>query len=307
MSKLVLANSNAYNASAFSAELTGYAAGYKVPDVTEALDFIAPPVPVPSRRFEFAKFGEGDLIIDLDDERAVFGGFKTVKSSGTIENAKLVHRGLTLLIDEDEMTAGYEQRAVERLKKRLLRNELFRAITMLGTASTNTAKKWMASGNGKSTPDGDLIDLVKSVADDCGIHANRVLMGETAWAYRYAAMIASTAPGEGSSAKLTPEQIAQFLGIDEMRISKERYEYTDTADGTKKKGNIVGAAKVFAFNGSKGVDIDDPSTFKRFVGDGGFKVYDEQKGVMRAITVHHYSLLAQTGVGAVRNLTISNS
>lgn len=43
MSKIILANSAAYNSSAFSQELTGYAAGYKAPDVTEALDFIAPP------------------------------------------------------------------------------------------------------------------------------------------------------------------------------------------------------------------------------------------------------------------------
>lgn len=305
--KLILANSDSYNASAFSAELTGYAAGYKVPNVSDALDFIAPPVPVPSRRFEYAKFGNGDLLVDADDERAVFGGFKTIKSDGTIENAKLVHRGLTLELDEDEMSSGYEQRAVERLKKRLLRNELARAVSMLATAATNASKKWMASGTGKTTPDADLIDLVKSVADACGIHANRILCGESAWAYRFAAMVASSAPGEGASAKLTPEQLAQFLGIDELRVSKERYEYTDSSDGSKKKGNILSSAKVFAFNGSKGVDIDDPSTFKRFHLGGGFKTFIEDKGYMKSITVAHYSLLAQTGVGACKGISVSNS
>lgn len=120
-------------------------------------------------------------------------------------------------------------------------------------------------------------------------------------------MVASSAPGEGASAKLTPEQLAQFLGIDEFRVSKERYEYTDTSDGSKKKGNILSSAKVFAFNGSKGVDIDDPSTFKRFHLGDGFKTFIEDKGYMKSITVAHYSLLAQTGVGAVRSLTISNS
>lgn len=266
MSKIILANSDAYNSSAFSQELTGYAAGYKAPDVTEALDFIAPPVPVPSKRFEFTQFGEGDLVVDTDDERAV-----------------------------------------ERLKRRLLRNELVRAAQMLAKAATNSAKKWMASGTGKSTPDGDLMDLVRSVADAGGMHANRILCGEQAWAYRYSAMVASEAPGEGASAKLTPEQVAQFLGVEELRVSKERYETTDSSDGSKKKANAVSANTVFAFNASKGVDVDDPSTFKRFHLGDGFKVFVEDKGYMRAITVSHYSLLAQTGVGACKSITVSNA
>ena len=112
MSKIILANSAAYNSSAFSQELTGYAAGYKVPELTEALDFIAPPVPVPSKRFEFAQFGKGDYVIDNDDERSVYGSFKVVRSSGEIVQSKLVHRGLTIVLDSDEISANYEQRAV---------------------------------------------------------------------------------------------------------------------------------------------------------------------------------------------------
>lgn len=305
--KLTFANSASYNSSAFSAELSGYAAGYKVPELSEPLDFIAPPVPVPSKRFEYAKFGEGDLVVDTDDERAPFGGFKVVRSSGEIVSAKLVRRGLTLVIDSDELSADYEQRAVERIKRRLIRNELVRAAAMLVAAATNSNKKWMASGAGKSTPDADMMDLVKAVGDACGIPANRILCGEQAWAYRFAAMVASSAPGEGASAKLTPEQLAQFLGIDELRVSKERYEYISTSDGSKAKGNITSAAKVFAFNGRAGVDVDDPSTFKRFHLGDGFQTFVEDKGYEKHITVSHYSLLAQTGVGAVRSIAISNS
>lgn len=305
--KIILANSNAYNSSAFSAELTQYVAGYKVPDVSDKLDFIAPAVEVPSKRFEYAKFGEGDLVVDTDDERAPFGGFKTIRSSGEIVSAKLVRRGLTLVLDSDEISSGYEQRAVERIKRRLLRNELVRAASMLAAASENSAKKWTASGSGKSTPDGDLMGLVKSVADACGIHANRILCGEQAWAYRFAAMVASSAPGEGASAKNTPEEVAQFLGIDALVVSKERYETVDTSDGKGKKESVLAANKVFAFNASNGVDVDDCSTFKRFHLGDGFQTFVEDKGYEKAVTVSHYSLLAQTGVGACRCLTISNS
>lgn len=300
--KIITANSDAFNASSFSQELTGYIAGYKVPNVEEALDFIAPKVPVPSRRFEYAKFGKGSLLVDADDERAAFGTFKTITQSGELVQAKLVHRGLTLVLDDDELTSNYEQNAVEKLKRRLLRNELCRAAAMLSSAASNTAKKWMATGTGKTTPDADLQTLVSSVADDCGISANRILFGETAWAYRYAALVASSAPGEGASARMNPSELAMFLGIDELRISKERIENPD-----KTKKPVLASDKVFVFNAQKGVDVDDPSTFKRFVGEGGFKVFVEEKAAGKLITVHHYSLLAQTGVGSCKCITVSNS
>ena len=301
----IFANSEAGNAGDFSQELSDYAAGYRVPNVEDALEFIAPSVAVPSKRFEYAKFGDGAMAVDTDDARAVFGTFKTVQDSGDIVNAKLVSRGYTLVLDEDEFSANYRERAVESLKRRLLRNELYRAASLLAKVATSTAKKWLATGEGKSTPDGDLQNLVASVADASGVHANRILFGESAWAYRYAAMIASTAVGEGASARLTPEQLAQLLGIDEIKVSKDRY-VTQEADGKKFK-NILGANQVFAFNGMKGASIDDISTFKRFYLGEGFKVFVEQKAGCEHITVSHKTLLAQTGAGAVKALTVSNS
>ena len=301
----IFANSEAGNSADFSQELSDYAAGYRVPNVEEALEFIAPSVAVPSKRFEYAKFGDGAMVVDTDDARATFGTFKTVQDSGDIVNAKLVSRGYTLVLDEDEFSANYRERAVENLKRRLLRNELYRAAALLAKVATSTAKKWLATGEGKSTPDGDLQNLVASVADASGVHANRILFGESAWAYRYAAMIASTAVGEGASARLTPEQLAQLLAIDEIKVSKDRY-VTQEADGKKFK-NILGANQVFAFNGMKGASIDDISTFKRFYLGEGFKVFVEQKAGCEHITVSHKTLLAQTGAGAVKALTVSNS
>ena len=98
----IFANSEAGNSADFSQELTDYAAGYKVPNVEDALEFIAPSVAVQSKRFEYAKFGDGAMYVDVDDERAPFGTFKTVQDSGEIVSAKLVSRGYTVVIDEDE-------------------------------------------------------------------------------------------------------------------------------------------------------------------------------------------------------------
>ena len=92
-----------------------------------------------------------------------------------------------------------------------------------------------------------------------------------------------------------------------MRISKDRYEYTDSSDGAKKKGNIVSPNVVFAFNGQAGVDVDDPSTFKRFYLGEGYSTFIEDKGYTKNITVAHYSMLAQTGVGACKSITVSNA
>ncbi|MBO6102105.1 MAG: hypothetical protein J6P03_02490, partial [Opitutales bacterium] len=102
----------------------------------------------------------------------------------------------------------------------------------------------------RSSFDTEGVEMEKNgwlVADSCGISANRILCGETAWSYRYQAMVASSAPGEGAAAKMSPADVAMFLGIDELRIAKERLENPD-----KSKSTILPANKVFAFNARKG-------------------------------------------------------
>ena len=244
--------------------------------------------------------------MEIDDVRASGADFKKVVMEGEVLDAHLLNKGLSLFIDKDDNFDGAENQAVEFLKRRLIRNELLRAFSVLAAASGNaTAKKWMASGNGKSSPDGDVAALVSSVGDACGLDANRVVYGSQAWLYRLSALLGSSAPAEGAAARMSPDEIAKFLGIEGAMIAKARGEIYE--NGAKKKATIGNAAYVFAFNGESGLSKNDASTIKRFHSGEDMNVYREEKNNGILITVEHYSRIVQTGVGACAALSISNS
>ena len=177
--KITLANSDAYNAANLSEPLSAYCAGLPIDDgAAELLAFIAPEVKT-AKRFEYTKFGDGIMLVDEDDERAVRGEFKEIDISGDVVNAKLVNHGLTLAIDDDEFFADYEQEAVRILKNRLVANELSRAVAMAKAAAGTLESKTWKSGGG-TNPDLDIRKLITSVGDKGGINANRVLIGDAA-------------------------------------------------------------------------------------------------------------------------------
>ena len=303
---MVLANENDFNVEQLSTPLTAFAAGYKDPEGIDALlEIICPQVPT-AMRFQFQKFGEGQFAAEDDDIRASGADFKNVTYGGDTVDSSLFNKGLSVTVDEKDYYEGWETRTVAAIKRRLWRNELNRFSKLLIVAAgTLTAKKWMASGTGRSNPDADLSELVDSVGDASGLDANIVLIGSTAWRYRYASLVGSTAVGEGGTAKTTPSELADWLGVNKVLISKLRAEIT-TAEG-KKKVKILDTLKVFAYNAVSGLSKDDPSTFKRFTLGDGMKVYTEEKPARTKITVSHYSRLMQTGVGACRGLSITNS
>lgn len=304
--KIYLANSESFDVANLSEPLTAYAAGYKVQAVEDLLNAITPEVRVPGKRFEFRVFGKGQFVSEIDDARANGGDFKRIELKGEEVSAKLFNRGLSAFIDKDDYFDTAEQQTVEMLKGRLMLNELNRAFGLLGKAAgAGTAKKWIASGAGRSSPDADIAMLAKSVGDDCGLNANTVVIGQQAWLMRFAALLASEAPGEGVGARMKPEELGALLGLDTFKVATARKE-TFSASGSK-KDTLGDASAVYAFNAQQGITKNDPSSFKRFVLGGGMKVYVELKATGRLVTVEHYSLMTQTGVGAAKALTISDT
>ncbi len=97
----------AYIESLYSKGLTDYAAEYASKGIFEELNFIAPPVPIASRKFEYKKMGIGDFWADeADDERARNGDFTRVSPKGEIVLASAINRGLEIVIDKSEITVG---------------------------------------------------------------------------------------------------------------------------------------------------------------------------------------------------------
>lgn len=147
--KLIYSSTGAaYIDSLYSKGLTDYAAEYASKGIFEELNFIAPPVPIASRKFEYKKVGVGDFFADeANDERARNGDFTRISQKGKIVLASAVNRGLEIAIDKSEITFGAKERAVRMLIKMLAANELFRAYSLAKKISVSTLSKKMVGCN----------------------------------------------------------------------------------------------------------------------------------------------------------------
>lgn len=290
----------------FSEGLTNYAVGWAAePGLEQALEFVAPMVPV-SRRFEYAYASniEGFFSELLDDERPMRGDFKNVEYTEGKTLGKTVNRGLMLTVDMDEVAdkKNWQKVAVAKLLARLRRNSLRRATALISAAAVNTAKTWDATA-GKD-PDQDVITELTAGGDLSGVNANRVLYGQTAWNKRGLSHRAQNTAGGFASAQLTPDQLAGVLGVDGVFVAQNRYQSSATA-----KSQIVGA-KVIMFMAQQGASEEDPSNIKRFVspceGGGYYKVYVWQIGAKTwGVAVEHYESTMITSTLGIRQFTIA--
>lgn len=257
--QIVLANEARFTSSFASEPLSAYAVGWKDANNIEAtLDFLFPPVQAP-RRFEFKKADNSEAFYsETDDTRAIGASFKYVEYKGATVLEKTLNKGLTIRVDLDQVASlpNWRELYTARLLQRLLRNELRRSITLASGAATNTAKTWDTSA-GKDPDQDVLTDLIAAV-DDSGVRPNRILYGDVAWNKRLISHRAQTSAGGYGSAALTLAELAGFLGVEKIQVSRERYQSTATAK-TKVVPDIV-----LEFYAEDGVTPDDPTNTKRF-------------------------------------------
>ena len=283
---ICLPNAASFNNTFFNEPLTAYSQGWRDPSDLEAeLEFVAPAVEV-GRRFSFRTFGQkNDFLSESDDVRAIGGDFKRVKVESELNDSRTINRGLTMFVDLDEVgdQPDWEQRYTGYLLRRGLRNDTITAITLLAASAANTGKTWDTTAD----PDADLMDLVDAAGDDMGINPNRIFMGGNAWMKRVKAFRAQDNAGSRASAMMKPDELAAWLGIEAVHVSRTRYQSTATA-----KSKIEGALAL-AFEAASGQIMEDPSNIKRFVSrcdDGNLRrVYRrEVNEKIVAITVERY-------------------
>jgi hypothetical protein len=314
-----LGNDSRFSEAMFSEPLTTFATGFKDPnDIEATLEFFAPKVLVPGRLFEWKKWANSEeFYSESDDVRAIGGDFKRVEYTGSDQTGKTFNKGLMMEIDLDQVVQqpGWENRYVAKLIRRLLRNELRRALTLVSAAATNTGKTWDVNAD----PDQDVISELVTAADASGIPINRIGYGHTAWSKRSLALRGNANASKFTTAGFNKEQLAGLLNVDEVLVSRERYQ---TAAATKSQivGNLV-----LMFCAAAGQDIEDPSNIKRFVSPppnlgvdadnkvmarpaGGLdlNVYLQQVSpkIVR-IFVEHYSNLIMTSTLGIRQFTVS--
>ena len=307
--QVLFANDSRFLETYFSEPLTSYAVGWRDPNnIQGTLDFIAPPVQV-GRRFEWkqAVNAEEFLSETIDDQRAIGSDFKRVEYTAKDVTDKTLNKGLTYIADLDNVSGvTWQNDKVAKLLRRLYRNELRRAMTALNTAGTNTNLTWDTTA-GKN-PDQDLKNDLITAASTTGIRPNRILYGDTAFNKRglcYESQSGATAFAQVAAMDL--KQLASRLMVDEVRLSRERYQSSSTA-----KSEIV-SNLVFGFYAEDGVDTEDPTNMKRFVssfnaeqGGGLVRVYVQQlSSKLVSITVEHYSKIVVTYAAGIRKWTIS--
>ena len=304
--RVALANEGAFNAAFLSQPLTDYAIGWKTEDnkLEELLEFLAPGVRVP-RKFEYHVGNNADAfaaVADGSDVRSLYGEYKLVKTTDDTANGKTVSKGFSTVLERDEErdVPNAREGKVAWLKRMLLRAEVIRAMALLNTAATNSAKTW--TGSNGTLPDTDLMAAVDAFGDAVGIDANRVLLGSSAWTKRIGAYASKEAKNFIPPATL--QGLADFLGVEKIFKSSERYT---TGTG---KSKLVTADCAFIFMGMAGATSEDPSTLKRFwtPKEGGeWVVYVDEKysDELIKITVAHTSQIALTCSTGVQKLTIS--
>ena len=302
MSEIISANENSFSAGNYSEALTAFTVGWVDPENTaKILDFIAPPIPV-GRRFEFKKSDNAQAFYsESDDVRAIGAEFKRVSYAGESVNEKTINKGLTIRVDHDEVSGDdWQERYVQMLMQRLLRNELRRAVKALETiaASDNSAKSWNASAN----PDADIRNMLMLAADQSGVRPNRLLFGESAWDLRMTSLESQNSAVAFKGAAMAKDELAGKFMLDGCEVLSSRYQ---SAPATKSK---ILADAVFAFFAQNTLSKDEPSNLKRFYTPteegGAFRVYCDEHAKYTDITVEHYSSIVATSALGVRKLTV---
>jgi hypothetical protein len=302
--QLYLANESRFNSAFFSEPLTTFATGWRDPhNIEELLDFLAPPIQV-GRRFEFKQTDNSEAFLaELDDQRAIGADFKRVEYKGSTIVEKTHNRGLTMRVDLDTTAdiPGWRETYTSRLLQRLLRNELRRAVTALSNAATATAKVWDTTV-GKD-PDSDILTELIAAADQSGLRPNRLLFGDVAWNKRMLSHRAQASASGFASSAMTMDELAGFLSVDGICVSRERYQSSVAA-----KARVTGDF-VLLFSSVDQAMIDDHSHAKRFwsaaQGGGRFRVYEHQVSSKNVdLTVEHYSNTVITSTLGIRKITV---
>lgn len=310
----------------YSEPLTNYTVGWRDPNnIEDSLQFVAPAVSV-GRRFEWKAANNAEEFLSevVDDLRAIGADFKTVRYTGTDVTDKTLNRGLSLVVDLDNVATtgvgagvvpGWQQNAVAKLTRRLYRNSFRRAIAAISAASVSNPFVWGAQpanpGIVPVNPDMDVVADLVTQTNLTGIRNNRALYGDTAFLYRNQAYGSQNSPAGylGYNPAGAEQALAAALQVDRVKISRERYQSAAAA-----KTEILGA-NVYTFFAMDNVDTEDPSNIKRFVstfdaeqGGGLFRVYVQQlSSKLVVISVEFYEKIVITYASGIRKLAIANA
>ncbi|MGZ0657093.1 hypothetical protein ACWPKS_15930 [Coraliomargarita sp. W4R72] len=300
-----MANASRFDSAFYNEALHNYAVGgWDTDPLQELLEFLAPGVTTPEM-FTYKAGNHADYFQRLEGDEDVrplggdFGRLDGAKMEDVSE--RLDEKGLVIVVDRREIEADpdAEEKAIDRVRRILLRTEIRRAFGLLDAASTNAGRIY------SSTTDPDQFvssDLLTS-RETSGVDMNNVFYGSTAWQLRQQAYRAQNNAGGYASAAMNPQQLADFLGVNALAFRESLYR------GSSGLSPYLGS-KVLMFNAASGLGKDDPSNIKRFkaLTDGAdVMVYRQEFARKVEITVAHKSKIKITSTLGLRKQTVTAS
>lgn len=303
-----LANSADMASASTVSDLTDYTVSCPSDDLEAMLNTLFPSVDAQGRLFRFRKEANEDFLMETrdDDIRDTGAAPKIVKFHGETATGEVRNKILGHVIDTDAWPRDQKgkrkqselQKRVKALRRRLVRADLFRGLSLLNAAAANTAVTWNAASN----PDGDLRAKIEAAA----CRPNIIVFSALAWSTRKDAY---EAPGRAnhamaSHANYTEAELAEYLGVSKVVVLRAKYMAIEGGALLDMLGNTV-----FGYYSSDMRTEDDASNIKRFTDkcdDGGdWQVYVEERVKTVTPFVEHYSQFIVTRSADIFKLTVT--
>lgn len=311
LGQITVSNSAQNYAGSLAQDVAGYLAGLPSDDQTDMLDALFPGLQV-NDFFQFAKADDEAYLTEADDSdiRAAGASFKRVQYRGTTATESTQQKGLTMRVDHKTLpkvggviVPGWENRYAEGLRKRLIRADIVRGLTVVDNAAVNVAVTFSASTN----PDGLLRAMVQLSRIGIGSLADvQCVIGNASWQGRQDAYEAPARVNTGTTnhSDYTPEQLARYLGCKRVLIQDGIKQASKGATKTDMLGLVN-----YSYAVTDSPLIDDPSNIKRcwspVNGGGEWAVAIQEHAVFTDITVWHESKIIAPITTGIRKTTVT--
>jgi lambda repressor-like predicted transcriptional regulator len=279
-------------------EITTYAISYDGMvgnRLRQLRDLLAPPRPSNSRIIRMTIYDEHEPFQTVDYtkvKRGVLADFARIAQRvATKEDLQIPNRGLTLLLDRDQLKDKPEWQQVHTkwLMDLMMRATVLEAIALLEASATVSNTTWDAGSN----PDLELKNDIIALANATGFYPSTAIYGDIAALKRQNAYESQlTAGALARAGQFTEEQVATAIGVERCIINAERYQQATGAT----KQEIIGS-NVLLFTSIEADGPMDSSNLVRHVADaayggGDYAVYVTDVGVkLIALTVENYEYL----------------
>jgi lambda repressor-like predicted transcriptional regulator len=296
--QVCLANDSLLRQSEYIEEITTYAISYDGMvgnRLRQLRDLLAPPRPSNSRIIRMTIYDENEPFQTVDYtkvKRGVLADFARIAQRvATKEDLQIPNRGLTLLLDRDQLKDKPEWQQVHTkwLMDLMMRATVLEAIALLEASATVSNTTWDAGSN----PDLELKNDIIALANATGFYPSTAIYGDIAALKRQNAYESQlTAGALARAGQFTEEQVATAIGVERCIINAERYQQATGAT----KQEIIGS-NVLLFTSIEADGPMDSSNLVRHVADaayggGDYAVYVTDVGVkLIALTVENYEYL----------------